>query len=69
VGQSDSLSFPDFPRSELERTVNELVAIAGDVLNSQGRLRELLSATQAVAQELDLATVVRNARLNLLGVL
>ena len=55
----DSLSFPDFPRAELDRTLADLVTIAGDVLKTQGRLRALLRANQAVSQQLDLPTVLR----------
>ncbi|HEY2643280.1 MAG TPA: GAF domain-containing protein [Galbitalea sp.] len=54
-----SLSFPDQPRADLDRTLGELVRVAGDVLNSQGRLRALLRANQAVVQQLDLPTVLR----------
>jgi signal transduction histidine kinase len=59
MSPSDSLSFPDFPRAELDRTLADLVTIAGDVLETQGRLRALLRANQAVAQQLDLPTVLR----------
>ena len=54
-----SLSFPDFPRAELDRSLSELVALAGDVLSTQGRLRALLKANQAIVQQLDLPTVLR----------
>jgi signal transduction histidine kinase len=54
-----SLSFPDFPRAELDRSLGELVALAGDVLKTQGRLRALLRANQAIVQQLDLPTVLR----------
>jgi len=54
-----SLSFPDFPRAELDRSLSELVALAGDVLKTQGRLRALLRANQAIVQQLDLPTVLR----------
>ena len=55
----DTLSFPDFPRDELDRSLSELVALAGDVLSTQGRLRALLRANQAIVQQLDLPTVLR----------
>lgn len=55
----DSLSFPDFPRAELDRTLADLVTIAGNILKTQGRLRALLRANQAVSQQLDLPTVLR----------
>jgi signal transduction histidine kinase len=57
--QDGSLSFPDFPRAELDRSLSELVALAGDVLKTQGRLRALLRANQAIVQQLDLPTVLR----------
>ncbi len=53
-----SLSFPDGPRSELDRNLSELVENAQKVLATQGRLRSLLRASQAVVEELDLATVL-----------
>ncbi|WP_290809113.1 GAF domain-containing protein [Herbiconiux sp.] len=56
---SDSISFPDLPRSELDRTIDELIARANEVRQSQGRLRALLRATQAVAEEIDLGVVLR----------
>jgi signal transduction histidine kinase len=59
MAQDDWLSFPDLPRAELDRTLGDLVRLAGDVLNTQGRLRSLLRANQAVAQQLDLSTVLR----------
>lgn len=54
-----SLSFPDQPRADLDRTLGDLVRLAGDVLNTQGRLRALLRANQVVVQQLDLPTVLR----------
>ena len=54
-----SLSFPDFPRAELDRTLGDLVRLAGEVLQTQGRLRALLRANQAVVQQLDLPIVLR----------
>ncbi|HEV7949963.1 MAG TPA: hypothetical protein VGP24_09370, partial [Glaciihabitans sp.] len=59
MDQDDSLRFPDFPRAELDRSLSELVALAGDVLATQGRLRALLRANQAIVQQLDLPTVLR----------
>jgi signal transduction histidine kinase len=59
MASDDWLSFPDLPRAELDQTLGELMRIAGDVLKTQGRLRALLRANQAVAQQLDLPTVLR----------
>jgi len=53
------LDFPDGPRSELERTIEELVERATTVLHTQGRLRSLLRASRVVVEELDLARVLR----------
>ena len=54
-----SIAFPDLPRSELERAIEELVDKAREVLSTQGRLRNLLSASRAIAEDLDLAVVLR----------
>ncbi|MGA1837677.1 GAF domain-containing protein [Herbiconiux sp. 11R-BC] len=59
MADSDPLSFPDGPRSELDRALRELVERAGDVMTTQGRLRALLRATQVVAEELDLPVVLQ----------
>lgn len=53
------LGFPDVPRSELERTIEELVERANTVLHTQSRLRNLLQANRAVVEELDLKRVLR----------
>ncbi len=53
------LSFPDAPRAALDSRLVDLVAIANDVLATQGRLRTLLRANQAIVTELDLPTVLR----------
>lgn len=52
------LSFPDGPRSELDRALSELMDNAQKVLATQGRLRSLLQASQAVVEELDLPAVL-----------
>src|SRR5450755_1420919 len=54
-----SIAFPDGPRSELERTIGELVDRAQDVLKTQGRLRSLLQANKVVVEELELEQVLR----------
>lgn len=55
----EQLDFPDAPRSELERTIEELVDRAQRVLETQGRLRSLLQANRAIVEELDLEKVLR----------
>jgi Signal transduction histidine kinase len=55
----DGITFPDAPRGELDRAIQELVDRAGDVLRAQGRLRALVRANQAVVSHLDLPTVLR----------
>lgn len=55
----DFLTFPDEPRVELDRVLGELVERAREVLTTQGRLRALLRANQAVALQLDLPVVLR----------
>jgi signal transduction histidine kinase len=55
----DFLTFPDAPRVELDRVLGELVERAREVLTTQGRLRALLRANQAVALQLDLPVMLR----------
>ena len=52
------LSFPDRPRSELDRALHELVEHSADVMHTQGRLRALLRATQAVVEPIELSLVL-----------
>jgi signal transduction histidine kinase len=59
TSEDDSLTFPDEPRGELDRAISELVDRARDVLTTQGRLRALLRANQAVVEQLDLPVVLR----------
>lgn len=54
-----SIDFPDGPRSELERTIGELVERAQQVLATQGRLRHLLQANRIVVEELEIEQVLR----------
>lgn len=56
----EHLRFPDQRRSELERTIGELVDRAHRVLGAQGRLRSLLRASQAVVEDLELEQVLRH---------
>jgi signal transduction histidine kinase len=53
------LEFPDAPRAELDRVLTELVEVARGVLATQGRLRALLRANQAVVEQLDLPVVLK----------
>jgi signal transduction histidine kinase len=53
------LTFPDAPRVELDRRLADLVTAANDVLATQGRLRALLRANQAVVAQLELPSVLR----------
>lgn len=53
------IAFPDAPRAALDRTLVELVEQANAVLETQGRLRALLRADQALVEELDLPVVLR----------
>lgn len=54
-----AFEFPDAPRSELERTIEELIERAQQVLRTQGRLRSLVRANSLVVAKLDLAQVLR----------
>lgn len=56
---TEEITFPDTPRSELERTIEELVASAQRVLATQSRLRNLLRANRAVVEDLELPEVLR----------
>lgn len=58
VDAKDGPSFPDGPRQELDQALAELLTQAERVRITQGRLRALLSATQAVVQEIDLPSVL-----------
>jgi signal transduction histidine kinase len=51
--------FSDAPRSELERTIEDLVESAQKVLVTQGRLRNLLQANRIVVEELEIEQVLR----------
>ncbi|WP_394768941.1 GAF domain-containing protein [Lacisediminihabitans sp.] len=59
TSEDDSLTFPDEPRAELDRALSELVDRAQEVLTTQGRLRALLRANQAVVAQLELPVVLR----------
>lgn len=49
---------PEQPTSELDRALHDLVERADDVIATQGRLRALLRATQAVIEPIELPVVL-----------
>jgi signal transduction histidine kinase len=53
------LTFPDFPRLELDQLLGQLVERAQEVIATQGRLRGLLHANQLVIGDLALPAVLR----------
>lgn len=55
----EELSFPDVPRADLDRALDDLVTSAAHVRRAQGRLRALLRATQSVAEEIELPAVLK----------
>ena len=59
VAEDDAITFPDAPRGELDRALLDLVARAREVMQTQGRLRALVRANQAVVSHLDLPLVLR----------
>lgn len=59
AGRDGRLEFPDGPRSDLDRALSQLVESAHGVQATQGRLRSLLRASQVIAEQLDLPTVLR----------
>jgi len=59
VRTNSGIDFPELPRSELEKAIDELVHKAQHVLQTQGRLRDLLAATRAITEDLDLEVVLR----------
>lgn len=59
VAPGAGLTFADAPRLRLEELLEELGERAQDVLRTQGRLRALLRANAAVADDLSLPVVLR----------
>lgn len=53
-----SFPFPDEPRGDLDKALDDLMSRAREVLETQGRLRSLLKANQAIIEHLDLAIVL-----------
>lgn len=58
MGEPDDLTFADQPRLELDAALAALVEQAERVRGAQGRLRELLHASQAVVGESDLPSLL-----------
>jgi signal transduction histidine kinase len=59
TAEDSPLNFPDMPRLELDQLLLQLVDRAGEVMATQGRLRGLLRANQAVIGQLALPVVLR----------
>ena len=59
MADEPGLTFPDGARSALDVSIARLVDDAQQVLATQGRLRALLSANRAVADEIELTVVLR----------
>lgn len=51
--------FPDVPRLALDELLEQLMARAQEVVNTQGRLRGLLRANQMIGSDLTLPVVLR----------
>lgn len=54
------IHFPDGPKLELENLLAQLISRADEVMATQARLRNLITATNSVVGDLDLPTVLRN---------
>ena len=57
--EGHSFTFPDDSRGELDKALDDLMDRARDVLATQGRLRALLKANQAVIEHIELPVVLR----------
>lgn len=55
----EGLEFPDLRRMELDELLGQLVERAQEVMGTQGRLRGLLRASQAISTDLSLSAVLR----------
>ncbi|MFD0524376.1 hypothetical protein [Paractinoplanes durhamensis] len=53
------LTFPDLPRLELDQLLGQLVERAHEVMSTQGRLRGLLRANQALLSDLELRPLLQ----------
>jgi signal transduction histidine kinase len=56
--EGHSFTFPDEPRGDLDKALDDLMSRARDVLETQGRLRALLKANRAIIEHLDLSVVL-----------
>ncbi len=56
---ASEITFPQIARLELDDLLEQLVERAQDVMNTQGRLRGLLSATRAIASDLSLPALLQ----------
>ncbi len=54
------IQFPNGPKLELESLLTQLIGRANEVMSTQARLRNLITATNSVVADLDLSTVLRN---------
>jgi len=59
AGGDGGLHFPDVPRLALDQLLEQLMARAQEVANTQGRLRGLLRANQMIGSDLALPVVLR----------
>jgi signal transduction histidine kinase len=57
--EDGALRFPDVPRLALDELLEQLMARAQEVVNTQGRLRGLLRANQMIGSDLALPVVLR----------
>jgi len=57
--RQEPVTFPAVARLELDELLEQLIGRANDVLGTQGRLRGLLRATQAIATHLDLPSLLQ----------
>lgn len=55
---SGDLHFPDGPKLEFELLLGQLIERAHEVMDTQARLRNLISATNSIISDLDLETVL-----------
>ena len=57
--EGHSFNFPDDSRGDLDKALDDLMARAREVLDTQSRLRSLLKANQAIIEHLDLSVVLQ----------
>ena len=58
-GTVGSMTFPQLARLELDELLTQVMERAQEVINTQGRLRGLLAATQAISSDLSLPVLLR----------